>query len=256
MIKKILFLILLAIPISCYAITNVFESKLEIIEDKFDTEGYIKANIRINVNYNLNAISAIVKYDKKKIVIEKIEDASKFEIIHNIDYDESGSYISGSYTKGLDGEFILCNIIFRKTNSFIAGDKTTIELVNIEANNNTKGISNAIILSIPKNENKTIIEINDKNNTVLEKSSIKEKKQDIKIKDNYIENNNKDKTENEELNETVDENNNKQKSTIQKNEKQQQKKSNVLKQKSFKYVYIVLLSIALIIILIFMIYQI
>lgn len=150
MIKKILLAFLLVIPIRCYATTNVFSSNLMIEEDKIATEGYATISIKINANYKLTGISSKIEYDKSKLTIDEVEETSKFSITDNLDYDEKTSYISGLYSKGLDGEFILCSLRFKKTYSFIEGDTVTITLKDVKGNNDTKGISNSITITIPK----------------------------------------------------------------------------------------------------------
>ena len=156
MIKKLFLSILLTfaitIPVKCYAITNAFHSDLIVEEDKLDSEGYLKVKIKINSAYELNAISIILKYDKSKLVIDEIDDESKFDVSYNSEYDEESSYIAGSYNKGLAGDFIFCSIKFKKTESFSAGDIVIISLSEVKGNNDTMGLSKDLSVSISKGD--------------------------------------------------------------------------------------------------------
>ena len=174
MFKKILLVVfLIVIPIKCYATTNVFKSSLIIDDDKIITEGYVNINIKIDVNYKLKAISGVLEYDKTKLFVEEINDESKFDVSYNLDYDERSSFISGVYTKGLSGEFVLCSIKFKKTNLFVEGDKVIISLKDVKGSDDTRGIANDISVYIPKASDDVVIIIDDE--PVNEKNYVTEK---------------------------------------------------------------------------------
>lgn len=141
-------IIIIALP-KANAITNVFNSNLVVIEDELETTGDLIIGIDINVSYKLGGYSAVLEYDKSKLELVDVTEEDKFSITYNSDYDHNKVFISGTYNKGKIGKFIISKLIFKKTSKFMPGDKINISLTEIKGDNDTAGIDNNVIVSIP-----------------------------------------------------------------------------------------------------------
>ena len=145
----LLVIILLMSPLMIHAITNVFNINLVITNDELETTGYIYMNINIDASYNLKAFDVVLDYDKAKLELIEVNEEDKFDISNNIDYSTNKLYVSGVYNKGKTGQFTVASLIFKKTQSFVAGDTVKISLQEVNGSDDTKGIGNSINVNIP-----------------------------------------------------------------------------------------------------------